>query len=404
MARPGGELEPLPGEGVPPKPGDRDAHAQAHAVLACGLDGVGDEPRGFKPYFDFKQRLQEDYGLTAGMDYTALGMDASESLGEEDASGGIFRFFGSWELTGRGTDTPGAFVYKVEHRHAYSDVAPNGFGLETGYVGVWAGPYSDQEWRWTNLFWSQRFAEGKGNFLVGFLDVTDFLDVYGMASPWLHFLNLAFSTGSSSIGLPNDASFGAAAGAFVTDQVYVTGSLVDTNGDPTEPLDGLDTFLNDNEYFSHVELGFTPSYDRRYFDNTHVLIWHADQRDQAGTSEGWGINGSFTRFLDDKWMPFLRGGYAEDGGSLLSKSLSAGIGYYIKERSDLLGVGLNWGEPNSDTFGSGLSDQYTAEAFYRVQMSPNFAITPDLQYILDPALNPGVDSMWVLAVRLRLAL
>jgi porin len=47
----------------------------------------------------------------------------------------------------------------------------------------------------------------------------------------------------------------------------------------------------------------------------------------------------------------------------------------------LLGVGLAWGEPNEDTWGPGLPDQYTAELFYRWQISKAIAVTPDLQYI-----------------------
>jgi porin len=360
--------------------------------------------RALSPYFDFKQHLQEEYGLSAGVDYTALFLGASESLGKDEAASGMLRFFGAWELTGRGTDDPGKFVYKVEHRHGYTSVAPSGFGLHSGYVGVMGGPFSDQDLRWTNLYWHQRFAGGDGNLLIGFLDVTDFLDAYGLASPWLHFLNLAFSTGSSSIPLPNDAGLGATVGGFVNDRVYVHGGVIDSNADPTEVLDGFESLFDDHELFSHVEIGWTPSYDRRYFDNAHVTLWHVDKREKAATSQGWGINGSFTRFIDDTWMPFLRGGWAEDGGSLLSKSISTGVGYYVRERADLLGVGLNWGEPNRDTFGPGLSDQYTAEVFYRVQLSPNFAVTPDFQLIKDPALNPSESSMWVLGLRARLSL
>ena len=59
---------------------------------------------------------------------------------------------------------------------------------------------------------------------------------------------------------------------------------------------------------------------------------------------------------------------------------------------------------HSDTFGSGLDDHITAELFYQVQLSENFAITPDLQFIDSPALSPDEDSIWVLGMRLRLAL
>jgi len=51
-----------------------------------------------------------------------------------------------------------------------------------------------------------------------------------------------------------------------------------------------------------------------------------------------------------------------------------------------------------------LSDQLTSELYFRWNLSPQFAITPDIQYLKDPALNPEEDSIWVLGVRARLAL
>jgi porin len=103
-------------------------------------------------------------------------------------------------------------------------------------------------------------------------------------------------------------------------------------------------------------------------------------------------------------MPFVRGGYANDGGSLLEKSLSIGLGYNTFGGRDQLGVAANWGEPNEDSFGSGLDDQYTFEVFYRLQLTKQLAITPDIQYLVDPALNPDEDKLWVVGLRARLAL
>ena len=57
------------------------------------LEGVD---RALKPWFDWKGRLNKDYGLSFGFDYTALGQIASDTLGNDNAAGGIFRFFGNW--------------------------------------------------------------------------------------------------------------------------------------------------------------------------------------------------------------------------------------------------------------------------------------------------------------------
>ena len=112
---------------------------------------------------------------------------------------------------------------------------------------------------------------------------------------------------------------------------------------------------------------------------------------------------SYSRYLNDNYMPFIRGAYADDGGSLLQKSLSVGMGRQTEAFSGLLGVGLNWGQPNDDTFGPGLSDQYAIEAFYRVPVGDRVAVTADVQFIKDPALNPGESSLWMFNARARFA-
>ena len=98
---------------------------------------------------------------------------------------------------------------------------------------------------------------------------------------------------------------------------------------------------------------------------------------------------SFAHAFDDKWMPFLLAGYADDGGSLLQKTISTGLGYHLEDDISLLGFGFNWGHVNEDTFGSGLDDQYSFELFGRLQLTQKIQVTPDIQWIINPALNPS---------------
>ena len=356
------------------------------------------------PYFDFKERLRERAGLAFTVDYSSMFWGSNESLGAKRASSGIVRLYGSWDLVGRGTENNGAFIFKVEHRHGYTDVTPFGFGFETGYVGIVSPPFSDQGLRWTNLYWRQRLASGRVVALVGFLDATNFVDIYGLASPWMHNTNLTFSTGSAAIGLPNDAGLGAAVGVWLSDQVYSIASVVDNAADPTKPFEGFDRFFNTRQYFSSIELGWTTARDRAYFDNVHLTLWHSDAKSEVGDPSGWGLNVSATTFIADKVMPFLRAGYTEDAGSLLQKSVSTGLGYQAVPGRDLLGVAFNWGQPNETTWGGKLRDQYGFEVFWRWWLGQQVAVTPDLQYIIRPALNTDVDSLWYLGVRARLVL
>ncbi len=358
------------------------------------------------PYFGFKKRLKESSGFGFGLDYSAVYLTASSSLeGEEDkGSSGMFRLFGSWELVGRESGNTGAFVYKLEHRHRYTEVSPKSLSFGLGYVGLFEPPFSDQGFRVTNLYWRQALGKGRLILLAGFLDATDFVDVYALASPWLHFMNFMFSTGSAAMALPNDALLGLAAGAWLSDHVYAIASLGDNASDPTKPFTGFDRFFSVNEYFKSVEVGWTTAQDRAYFDNIHLTFWHSDEKSETGDPSGWGLNASATWFLADKWMPFLRGGYAKDGGSLLQGSISTGVGYQWIPGRDLLGFGFNWGQPNETTWGERLRDQYTFELFWRWQLAKQLAVTPDLQLLINPATNPDQGSIWMFGLRGRLAL
>ena len=66
--------------------------------------------RASQSWFDWKAALQQDHGLSLGVDYSAVYLGAIDALANDSASGGMIRFFGSWELVGRGTKNTGALV------------------------------------------------------------------------------------------------------------------------------------------------------------------------------------------------------------------------------------------------------------------------------------------------------
>ena len=353
-------------------------------------------------YFGFKKRVEESYGFAFGFDYNALYQAATESLGEDTAAGGVFRLFGNWTLVGRGTKNMGTLVYKVENRHRLgTDIVPKELGFETGYVGLTAVPFSDIGWALTNLYWDQQLLDNRVAFVAGVVDTTDYVDVYGLFNPWTDFSNLAFST-DPTIPAPNQG-LGAAVRVMATDNVYILGGIADANGDPTNPGDSINSFFSRAEFFTHIEVGWIASWERRFSDNIHLTAWHVDEREQAQVPNGWGVAFSFSRLFADKWEPFFRAGYAEDGGVLWERSVSVGLGYHTRKESDVLGFGFNWSRPSSETFGPGLDDQYTAEIFYRFQLLKILTITPDVQLVFNPALNPDKDMIAIFGIRGRIS-
>lgn len=349
-----------------------------------------------KSWGDFKEGLAKD-GLRFSVDYSAIALSANKSLSgaDDSSSGGMLRFYGQWDLTGDGTPDTGSLIWKVEHRHAYGDTAPKDFLFGVGALGLNVPPFSDEGGRLTNLYWKQRLDDGRATIVAGMLDSTDYVDVFMLASPWTGFVNFAFSTGTTTIALPGDAAVGVAGATMLGDQFFVIGGITDMNSNPTDPLEGFDTFFNDNKYFKSIEFGWTVSQDKIYTDNIHFTAWHADESEVQGTDDGYGYNLSVSRLLG-QWLPFVRGGYSKDAGTLFEKSLSVGTGYLgLGGERNNLGAAINW----SDIDGS--DDQYTAEIFYLIQVVPSFELTPDIQWIKNPALNPEESSITILGLRAR---
>lgn len=371
------------------------------------IDAMPGDPlfksRTMDDWFARKARIEEKYGLSWGTDYNSVYMRATESPGDKTGFGGSLRYFGVWNATERDDGTGGALIWKIEHRHAYGGkVSPQGLGAEIGYAGLLHLTSSDQKARLTNLYWRQRFAQGKWTFVGGWTDVGDYVDVYMLGSPWDSFMNYAFSTGSAAMPVPNEG-LALGAGGYIGEQLYLIAGFADSNSNPRRPGDAFDTFFDDREYFKHLEIGWAGKRPNQWLNNIHLTLWHADEREQAGVPDGWGANFSFSRLYADHWTTFLRLGYADDGGSILSKSISIGAAWSRVPGGNQLGFGFNWGEVNESTYGPGLPDQTTVEVYYRMQLWEELAITPDIQYIRDPALNPDASSVWVFGLRARLA-
>ena len=84
------------------------------------------------PWFDTKGNMTETYGLDYGLDYQALYQHADNDLGDDEASSGQFRVYGGWTPFADEAGNSGGFTFKVENRHAYTDVAPQDLGIQAG--------------------------------------------------------------------------------------------------------------------------------------------------------------------------------------------------------------------------------------------------------------------------------
>jgi porin len=391
------------------QPESKSGYEDADAI--SGNSGVGaqlvEDDRVKDPLFPFsllhddfykrKKWLKEKTGIEINIDYNFLNQYASFSTEDRRGASGALRFYGRWYPPWIGEKPNGSLVFRIEHRHQIGPQTPKELGFSTGSSLSTAG-FKEFGWGATALYWAQRSDDERIAFAAGQMDAGDFEDIHPLLNPWTAFMSDA-SFNNPSTALPNQG-LGLVIRGFVSDHLYLKGGVADANGTPNK-ID-FDSFFTVQEYFTWAEFGWAPTPAREAAgESIHLLAWHSDERVEAEVPEGWGLAFSAAREFDDKWIPFVRAGYSEGDAANLSAMVSLGAGWKVRP-DDLVGAAVTWARPPQGEKGR---DQYTVEAFYRLQLTHNLQLTPGFFWHLKPSYNPAKDSVWVASVlRIRLVL
>jgi hypothetical protein len=388
-------------------------------ILDGTLSGLGDEeeddspksswlrfPSPLQPWSDFKQQVMlQQYGLMIGGSEGILGQDFSSSLtNTRDTVGQKFTLNVGQQLLWK--ETPEALLIDmvVEDRGPVgTEFAPLQAGLMTGSSTATAPTWGDFNLGVTQLYLRQSLFNNHFQWTVGKLFAPNYVNPYPFFDDNRQYLNQIFTT-SVTIPVPL-RGFGAVAAWFPGDfGLYLKGGVYTVYSDDTGFT--ADSFFNKPQYFRHLEIGWsalagsgTPIQARGPMDvnNLSVTLWNKDAEENGpGAAHGVALNANY--LIRDNVMIFARGGWSE--GWQLEKNVNLGFGWRPNlEYSDLFGLGGGWAQPSNPSF----RDQYIFEAFYRFQLTTQLAITPDVQWILHPALNPNAGSLWVASLRARVA-
>ncbi|MFC1821953.1 carbohydrate porin [Thermodesulfobacteriota bacterium] len=345
-------------------------------------------------YYGFKEKMDEMFGLAFSVDYSALFQRATwTESGERTGASHVFRILGTWLSFGDSKGTSGNLVWKTEGRSALGGYpTPRDLGFDTGSALSTAN-YKDLDWGVTNLYWRQRFKGGQYAFLVGHLDPGDWVDQYPLLNAWTSFMNDAFYNNPTE-AVPRQG-FAITGQSFITENLYLLAGVADANG-KGEDLD-FSSFWDTREWFSWAEIGFRGDQDIMSRQNAHVHYWHQDAREAAGTEESWGIALTYSMLLRKVAVPFIRAGFSNGDAPQLRRFIGVGVSVKLFERDDL-GLATGWGSPPDKS----LRDQITSEIFYRIQVTQNLALSPDIQLTYHPSFNTEKDWVTVLGLRMRL--
>lgn len=349
-----------------------------------------------KPWTDFKTRLAKEHGLNFGVAWTALYLTPTETLGDRHSAGGILELRGTWTLFGRGTDHPGTLGFHADYRHALGTrLAPQSFGPQVGSALPVALGFAETDFNLIELWWEQHFIKDRLAIRVGTMLPFAIYDYSRFKSPKTGFLNSTLNL-NPTVAWP---TFGLGIAGLVrpAPDIYIVAGLHDANAKRGRA--GFDTFFERAEFFKVGEVGWDPKFSFGEGDY-HATFWHVDRRSKLGIPSGWGFTLAAEQRIGE-FVPFFRYGYSEGGPALLKHLVTGGIGFLnvFGESADVVGVGVSWARHTNRA----LNDQVSTEIFYRIQLAPQFALTPSVQILVDPPLNPANNVVGIFAIRGRIA-
>lgn len=339
----------------------------------------------------------QDIGIDAGLAYTMIYQLASGGPDQRDAAGGDADLFGTWRLIGARDDPHiGYLSFAFEYRHDMgTGIAPQALDTQIGSLWGTTNGFGEQSLAVKELCWKQHIAGERLIIRVGKLDAENLYDRNYWQSDSKFFMNQAFSAfpvrslPASGLGVNVTAQLG--------DDWYVCTGFQDAQGQKT--TSGFDTFFGDLNLFSAMEIGYTPKIPG-WGDGTYRLtLWYRDAGKSNGQPHDAGFDLSFDQQIGPHLVPFFRFGLGQGNINGIDAMISAGVGWEGKllTPSDVVGCAGSWGHPSDHT----LHDQFAAEVFYRLQVSPDNQLTLGYQAIVNPALDATSAMVGVFEVRWR---
>jgi hypothetical protein len=371
-----------------------DAKARPAGILKYGPVSLID------PLWKKLDQRTEEFGLSIGFAYTAVYQVASGGPGDRDGAGGDVDVFGDWRLLGQKEDpTRGYLYFAAENRHElFTPIPPAALGGQIGSLWGTTNGFGEQHLAMKELYWQQHFGDDRLIVRVGKLDPENYYNSNYWQSDSKYFLNKAFSS------FPVRAFPGNGLGVNVTvkpsDLWYVSTGIQDAQGKKTTA--GFDTFFEDFNLFSALEVGFTPTIEGYGKGTYRFTAWYRDHGESNGQPHDTGLDLSFDQRVGDHLIPFFRYGWGEGNINGIEHMISTGAGWEGKllTESDVIGLAGSWGKPSDHD----LRDQFAAEIFYRLQVSPDNQFTIGYQVIIDPSFEPDDDVVGVFEIRWRIAM
>jgi porin len=290
-------------------------------------------------------------------------------------------------------------------------------------VGALSDPIDDadlDEAIYVDELWLQQaFLDDRLRFRLGFLEQQTLFDRNAYANNEDRQFLTTFLDNNAVVPLPNGLAT-ALIGVPVP-WLEVAAGAADADNEPTHA--GFDTaFDGIDSITGYLELRFRSPLAGRSLPGSYRVGMFRDGRDLVDFRTGRDERGHLGAYVGFDQLAiregpeslqglgiFGRGGYADPDVNRIAWFWSLGfqyVGLVPRRDTDVLGLGTYQAIGSSvyrDEVDRGFDRETGVEFYYRVQALPWLAITPGLQYILDPGATGQANDAFVGSLRFRVA-
>ena len=345
-------------------------------------------------YADFKTRMEDEHGLTwsFSLSYRQRWV-RPDNIGT--ASQTLFWPTLNWDIFDSETYGSGSFqfLYYGERRSGSTVKLSRGSRTLSAELPDYQNKFS--QITYTHTLPGEKLPLAVGQYSFFNFDSSEF-----MADQQLNFVNNIFSANGSAT-YPT-TGIGAYLQFNATKALQFLAGGQSFNEDDTSKRPGNGLGNNPNAWLGYVQ--WTPGFKGLGDAQYSLTLYQVPTTSELPQSRGWSINA--VQHLNDQWAIFGRLNASSDDGGGNKRSYGAGLAINNplgRNQADQIGVAFGSLEQTKPLFLQTLKHtQNTLEAYWNWSLIDGLLLTPDAQYIRNPAFAPNSDSAWILSIRTTL--
>lgn len=348
-------------------------------------------------YADFKNMLQQNYGLDFSFDISYMGQRGAPS-GKKNAMQTIYYPSFTWNMFDNdyGNGTLNMSYNSVKYGGVQAQKLESKLGTATAINDYDSTTYSFDE-----MYFAYQLGGGWDWLTVaaGQFPLYNFDGTAYDANQQENFINYALSQNASStyptaslgayVQIAPDDAWTFAIGA--QDATNIDGGSIKTNK------------LNEEHYTSFASLTYSPTLPKLGSGQYSIMLYNQPGVEaQKQTTNGWSLN--LSQNFGDKLSLFARvNGVSGNVATINQSWVLGGVYNNPLERNplDQIGLAFAYNKIDEKAVGSSLAhdSEKIIEAYWAWGISKWMTLTPDIQFYIDPAENTKSDYATVFTLR-----